>query len=397
MLQAPAPPPRMTREHEPAPATTVSVHIDTARGWRGGQSQVLHTVMGLRAAGHRAILVAPADGALFRRMSEGHDLVPLAPRQEIDLAIAWRLARLLRELRPDVVHAHDARAVAMGALALSLGAPAPRPAFVVARRVEFPLRRNAFSRWKYSLADCCIAISAAVRTRLLQAGIPADRIVVVHDGVDVDRIDHLPAAHVHAAFHLPHGAPVVGTVGALTPEKAHGHLIDAAALVVREVPDARFVIIGEGPLRDTLQHRIHRAGLDRHVVLGGFRADVLELTKGFDVFVLSSLHEGLCTALLDAMAASRAAVATAVGGVPEVVVDGATGFLVRPHDHRGMAERIVTLLKDPDLRQRMGAAALARARAGFTVERMIAETVVVYARLAGRPRAADTARRAADG
>src|SRR5512134_3823440 len=105
-----------------------SLHIDTARTWRGGQSQVRYTVLGLRAIGHRAALVANPQGELFQRMSEGLDLVPLAASSEIDLAAAWRLSRVLKQLRPNVIHAHDPGAVAMAAVALSIAAPRPRPA-----------------------------------------------------------------------------------------------------------------------------------------------------------------------------------------------------------------------------------------------------------------------------
>src|SRR5438876_8947111 len=116
-----------------------SLHIDTARTWRGGQNQVLLTVNGLRAEGHRAALVAHPNGELRRRAAEGLELIPLAPRMEVDLSAAWRLSRVVKRLRPDVVHAHDPHAVAMAALALSLGAPSmkdsPAPALVAARRV----------------------------------------------------------------------------------------------------------------------------------------------------------------------------------------------------------------------------------------------------------------------
>jgi glycosyltransferase involved in cell wall biosynthesis len=114
------------------------------------------------------------------------------------------------------------------------------------------------------------------------------------------------------------------------------------------------------------------------VFLAGFRTDALELTKGFDLFAMSSVSEGMCTALVDAMAASKAAVATAAGGIPEVMVDGVTGFLVAPRDDQAMAAKIVQLLRDDALRQRMGQAALQRARERFTVERMVEGTAAVY-------------------
>jgi L-malate glycosyltransferase len=372
-----------------------SLHIDTARPWRGGQSQVRYTVMGLRALGHRAALVAHPEGELLKRMSEGMDLIPLAPRSEIDLAAAWRLSRLLKQLRPDVVHAHDPHAVAMAATALSIASPTPRPALVASRRIEFRIARHSFSRWKYSQVDCFLAISRAVRDRLVADGIPAAKIEVVHEGVDVERIVHLPSGNLHAALFLPAGAPVVGSIGALVAQKAQHTLIEAAALAVRQVPDMRLVVLGEGELRAALEEQIHHLHLERHVFLAGFRPDVLELMKDFDVFALSSIYEGMCTSLVDAMAAQKAAVATAVGGVPEVLADGETGFLVRSHDAHGMAERIVELLKDAGLRRRMGDAGLARARRLFTVERMVAATASVYERLAGRGRAAGSAHRAA--
>ena len=374
-----------------------SLHIDTARGWRGGQSQVLHIVQGLRAIGHRAVLVAHPDGELLRRMSEGHDLIPIATRGEVDLSAAWRLSRLIMRLAPEVIHAHDPHAVAMAATALSIVAPSPKPPVIGSRRIVSPMAKNSFSRWKYSQVDCFIANSVATRDRLAAEGIPREKITIVHEGIDVERIVRMPAANVHAEFFLPTHAPIVGNVAALVPHKGHHHLIDAAALVVRDVPDVRVVIVGDGELRDALERHVRDKHLERHVFLAGFRTDALALTKGFDLFAVSSVTEGMCAALIDAMAASKAAVATEAGAIAEVVVDGKTGFLVPPRDHAAMAARLVVLLKDAALRQRMGEAALARVRAAFTVERMVEETAAVYARLAGTRRGAGTASLSARG
>jgi glycosyltransferase involved in cell wall biosynthesis len=365
-----------------------SLHIDTGRTWRGGQRQVLYTVLGLRQLGHRAALAAHPEGELFRRLSEGLDLIPLAPRHEIDVSAAWRLSRVIKQLRPDVMHAHDPPAIAMATTALSIAAPSPKPPLVASHRVELRIGHNSYSRWTHSQVDAFVANCAAIGDRLVADGIPRQKVTVVHEGVDVERVVGLAAGNVHAEFYLPTHAPIVGTVAPLVPSKGLHHLIDAAALVVRRVPDVRLVIVGGGELRESLERQITEAHLARHVFLAGFRTDALELTKGFDLFAMSSVSEGMCTALVDAMAASKAAVCTAVGGIPEVMVDGVTGFLVPPRDHRAMADKLVMLLEGDALRTRMGEAALERAREAFTVEQMIEGTAAVYERLAGTRRAA---------
>jgi glycosyltransferase involved in cell wall biosynthesis len=371
-----------------------SLHVDTARTWRGGQNQVLLTVNGLRAIGHRAALVAHPDGELRKRAAEGLELIPIAPRTEMDLSAAWRFSRLVKRLVPDVIHAHDPHGVAMASLALSLGASSAsagrRPALVASRRVDFRLKGNSFSRWKYRQVDCFIAASEAIRQILLADGVPADRAVTVHEGIDVEHVLAAPPVNVHEAFWLPHQAPVVGNVAALVPHKGQRYLVDAARQVVREIPDARFVILGEGELREHLEKQVKEHHLEKHVLLPGFRTDVLGCLKGFDVFAMSSITEGLGTSLLDAMACGRPIVATRAGGIPEIVEDDVNGLLVPVRDAAALARAIVRMLKDDALRRRIGEAGLARVCDRFTVERMVAETAAVYARVAGTGHAADS-------
>lgn len=363
-----------------------SLHIDTARTWRGGQNQVLLTVNGLREIGQRAALVAHPDGELRRRVAEGLELIPLAPLTEMDLSAGWRLSRLLKRLQPDVIHAHDPHGVAVAALARSMAtgpAGARPPAIIASRRVDFHLKTNSFSRWKYRQVDCFVTASEAIRRMLLKDGVPADQAITVHEGIDMAHVQAAPPVNLHETFFLPHHAPIVGNVAALVTHKGHRYLIDAAHLVVQAVPDARFVILGEGDLREPLERQVREHHLEKHVLLPGFRPDVLGCIKGFDLFAMSSITEGLGTSLLDAMACSRAIVGTEAGGIPEVVDPEVTGLLVPARDPRRMADAMIALLKDDARRQRMGEAGFARVGERFTVERMVAETAAVYARVVG--------------
>jgi glycosyltransferase involved in cell wall biosynthesis len=358
-----------------------SLHIDTAETWRGGQNQVLLTVTGLEEVGHPAFLVAHEAGELKRRAREGLRFLGFNPRSEFDVHAAWQLARILGDVQPDVVHAHDPMGVALAAMALRMKTRLrARPLVVAARRVDFHLKRHAFSKWKYQQIDVFIAASRLIASMLAGDGIPPERIEVVHDGVNVGYIDKQPIVDARATFWVPHGAPLVGNVAALVPHKGQRHLVAAAVRVVREMPDARFLILGEGELREPLERQIRDLGLERHVLLGGFRPDALGLMKSFDFVVMSSVTEGLGSAILEAMTCSKAIVGTTAGGIPEAVVDGETGLLVPPHDEAAMAAAILRLLVDHDLRQRFGEAGRRRVQEDFSVEKMVGRTLSVYER-----------------
>ena len=330
------------------------------------------------------MLVAHPEGELYRRASEGPDLVPLAPRNEVDLSAAWKLSRIIRDWKPQIVHAHDPHAVAMAGLALSFSAPEPRPRIVASRRVDFHLQGHSFSRWKYRQVDLFIAASRAIRDILEHDGIPPDRIVVVHDGIDVAKIGRLPAVDLHAELWLPHKVPVLVNVGALVAHKGQKHLIEAMPLVLRELPDAHLVIFGEGELRSALERQVKELRLEKHVLLPGFRADVLQLMKTADLFVMSSVTEGLGSTVLDAMAMRLAVVATKAGGIPEAVLHGQTGLLVETAEPREMAGAIVRLLKDAAFRKRLGDAGHAHVTEQFGVGRLLEGTLAAYRRVAER-------------
>jgi glycosyltransferase involved in cell wall biosynthesis len=177
---------------------------------------------------------------------------------------------------------------------------------------------------------------------------------------------------------------VIVNVGALVGHKGQKYLIDAMPAVLREVPDAHLVIFGEGELRLPLEKQIKHLHLTKRVLLPGFREDVLSLMKSADLFVMSSLTEGLGSAVLDAMAMGHAVVGTNAGGIPEAVVPNATGLLVDPGDAQQLAGAIVTLLKDAERRKAYGEAGRARIAGQFDVDSLVSGTLAVYERLTSR-------------
>jgi glycosyltransferase involved in cell wall biosynthesis len=361
-------------------------HLNTERTWRGGEGQTLALAAGLARRGHRSVVVAQSGGELARR-SAAADLPTheVAMRGEWDLLAVRRIARLLRAERPDVVHMHTSHAHTLGVLASRFTGVGVR---VVSRRVDFSIHRHRFSlsgiKYRHGV-DRYVAISSAVRERLVLDGIDPARIAQVHSGIDPDRLRGGDAARARADLGIPSGAPLFGTIAHFGWHKSLETLIAAAESVVERVPAAWIAIIGDGDLRPALEAERGRSRVASRILLPGFRANVADFLAAFDVFVMPSVMEGLCTSILDAFAVGVPVVAARAGGIPELVDDHVTGRLVPPRDPPALANALVETLRDDAARRRFAAAGRERLLARFTHDAMVDGTIAVYRELlAGR-------------
>ena len=363
------------------------LHVDSELPWRGGQNQVLLLMRRQRARGDDPQLAAPGRGALAARAAaEGFPVHPVGMRGTWDIPAVLALARVMRRIRPDVVHWHAARAHAIGAMAALL---APHPARVLSRRVQLPVRRSPGSRLLYALRiDRIAAISSAVRDALVQSGINARKIDVVPSGIDpAPARDAARRAELRAGLGCSEEEVVGINVSALAAGKGHHDLMRGAAIALLRAPRLRLWIAGEGPLEEALRAERRSLGLEQEVQLLGFRADIMSLLHGADFFCLPTLHEGLGSSILEAMSAGLPVIATRVGGIPEIVEDGRTGILVRPSDPGALADAMVEMATRPELREAMGARGASRAD-GFSADRTAEATYEVYrSALASRRRA----------
>jgi glycosyltransferase involved in cell wall biosynthesis len=366
------------------------LHVDTERGWRGGERQALWLAGELDRRGYGSIVAARRGEPLSTRAIEaGLSVVDCSPLSEIDPRAAWHLRRAIHHHRIDVVHAHTAHAVAVAGLG-TLGTNVP---LVVSRRVDFPLRTNAGTRWKYGRASAVIAISHAVARVLATSGIAADRIVVVPDGVDVGRVVAPTTPEALASLGVSGHGPLIVQVAQLVGHKDPLTFVRAMARVLELVPDAHGLLVGDGPLRADVEREIRQLGLASNVHLAGYRTDADALLAAADVACLSSREEGMGSVLLDALAFGLPVAATRAGGIPEVIVDQACGLLADVENPVALGDAIVRLVRDDALRARVRANARPRANE-FSVERMTDRTIAVYegvlARRGGRSRAAAT-------
>ena len=346
------------------------LHVDPERGWGGGEVQVMTLLRELERQGHASTVAADPHGSLVQAAGAiGIATTPLRIRNNLDVGAGLRLRRLVRGY--DVVHFHTARAHAMAPFCRGVGAR-----LVVTRRMDYVPAGGPYARFLYNRAvDAVIAISEGVRDALMRAGVERERIRVVPSGIDVARLVPAPDAGdvLRREWGIGPEAVAVVVLGALERRKGHAVLLAAAAQLG---DDLRYVFCGDGGERGTLEETAAR--LPGRVGFAGFRRDVATCLAAADVVAMPSLHEGLGVAALEAMAAARPVIASRVGGLGEVVVDGETGILVPPSDPPALAAGLTRLARDRDLRARYGAAGRARVLAVYSGARMAEGTLACY-------------------
>ena len=328
--------------------------------------------------------------------------VDLRGRGQLDPLATARLARLLSRERFDLVHTHSLRAELAAVLAARLSGRRPRIIRTVHNTDDFYLRRSTswLARWSLRQCDAVIGISDAVVDYLVEhARLPRKRLTRIYYGLDgplppapsptgtwgepssVAKEPPSPGGGRRDAYVSRGGwAPTIGMIARLAPQKGHKVLLDALPAVIRRFPALRVELVGHEHLTTIAELRRYaeQRGVAEHVSFAGFRDDLPTLLAGWDVFVLPSLWEGFGLVLLEAMAAGRPVVASRVGPIPEVVVDGETGLLAEPGRPEALADALIRVLEDPALARRLGEAGRRRVAERFGLGRMIAEITALY-------------------
>lgn len=358
----------------------VVLHLDTERGWRGGQRQALWLARSLADRGHVSIVGArPGEPLAGYAAREGLTVVPCSPAFELDPVAVVKLRGTIARRSVRILHAHTGHAVALAALA-TIGTSVKT---IVTRRVAFKPRSNYGSRWIYGRADAIIAISRAVANGLLASGIPEDRVEIVPSGIDLTRAFSRATPATLARLGVSAGEPLVVQVAQLDDSKDPLTFVRAVEEARKQVPNVRALLVGDGPLRAAVEAEVARLRLGDALRVTGYRPDAESLLAAADVVTLSSRVEGLGTVLLDAMAMGRPIAATTGGGIPETVQQGVSGLLSPVGDAAKLGSDIAAILRDPSLAGRLSEGARQRAQ-DFSVERTADLTLAVYRRVLGQ-------------
>lgn len=343
------------------------IHVASGREWRGGQRQTWLLARELQRLGVDQLLVTRRDSELARRAAaDGVAVRAVSWEMGLDPR-AWWATRAEARRTPSILHAHDGHAVSIARWVADSDTP-----WIATRRNASPL--GAPAGWRS--AAKVIAISQAVKAQLLRDGIPEVKLAVVPSGIDLEAVRAAPQEDLRGWAQIATGVPVVVTVAAATKEKGLVNALAACAFLVREGRDFRWVFIGDGPDRLSIQASAKHPGFRGQFLLPGHHPEPVRLLRGADLFVLPSLSEGLGTSVLDAMALDIPVIASDTGGLTELVGDGA-GLLVPPADPEALATAVARMLDDPGLRQRAIAGGRARVER-YTVRRMAEGMRSVY-------------------
>ena len=363
-------------------------HVAMGDLWAGAEVQLLSLMRYLaRLPGFECSVILFNEGRLAEELRKlPVSLTVISEQTFSPMGIAYRLAKALRKIRPDVVHTHKYKDSFIGTLvARSLGIPyvvrvvhgLPEPFMGLrnAKMVAYTAADRLMTGW---FVDRVVAVSSDIE-KVLIGMYGSNRVSCIHNGIDLEAVRVTTSREAfRRKWQIPEDAVVIGTVGRLVPVKGHAILLDATRILQASIGNVALVLVGDGPLRKDLEANAKRLGLEKSVIFAGQQDQSYDFMNMMDVFVLPSLHEGIPMVVLEALALQRPVVATRVGGIPEVIEHGQTGFLAEPSDASSLARLLQRLVEDLPMAVSIGKAGRTRVEEKFTARTMAGKTAELY-------------------
>jgi glycosyltransferase involved in cell wall biosynthesis len=364
------------------------LHTESSVGWGGQEMRILLEAGAMQQRGHRVLIACAPDCRLaVSARALGLGVVGVAFRWALDWRAIRSVRRLMREKQVDIVNTHSFIDGWVGAVAARL---ATGVKVIRTRHLANPVSTRPLTRLLYTrLTDAVVTTGQALRRRLIQEnGLDPERIVSIPTAVDLGRFDpaRYPSSGLRRELGIPIPAPLIGSIAMLRRMKGHEIFLEAAALVLARIPEARFLIVGDipsaSPVKAELIRSADRLGIRKQVIFAGYREDIPEVLAGLDCVVLASTRsEGLPQVIVQALAMARPVVATAVGAIPELIRDRITGILVPPNDSPALAEGILRVVREPGLAAQWALAGQASVREGYSLPNMALQVEQLYQRL----------------
>ncbi len=360
---------------------TTILHIDTEKYWRGGQQQTVYLHQELLRLGWHSILLCPPASKTQQHCAEKHIPVTTCKmRNDADIIAALKISGIVKKERVNIIVAHTAQAISLAIPAVKRNKNCK---LVAIRRVDFHVGKNALSRWKYTtnLLDRIAAVSGAIKNILISDGIAQEKISVIHDCIDLHKFTNSPSPDaLRVKLQIPENNFIIGTVAALAGHKDYPNLLQAAKIVLNLKRNITFIAVGSGGDEQVLKELHKELNLADSFKFVGFQEDVGQFLKLFDLFVLPSKTEGLGSSLLDAMAMGLPVIATNAGGIPEIVEHNKNGLVVKKQNPQALAEAIIKMAEDEDLRKKFAEEGLKRVER-FSVRNIVEQYITLFKNL----------------
>lgn len=362
-----------------SPSELKILHVSSAKTWRGGEQQIAYLVEELNKQGVRQWILCAKGSAMEAHCRE--EQIPFftyPKRFSVNPAVGWRIRQLCLKNQVSLVHVHDSHSHTFACLAATVfGIAVP---VVLSRRVDFPIRKNVFSKWKYQHPAIrkIICVSRFIK-KIMEADIIAkERLAVAHSGIDLQGFSFQNTNILHREFHLPKEIPIIANVAAIAPHKDYFTFVNTVEILVQKGLQAKFLIIGgDGGEKTSIENYIASKNLKQHISICGFRTDIPRILPEIELLLFTSKMEGLGTSLLDAFACKVPVVATAAGGVPEVVKHGETGLLAPVKAPQKLAHQVLTLLQNPSLKRKICKQASVAVK-NFSISKTAFKTMEIY-------------------
>ena len=370
-------------------------HVAMGDMWAGAEVQLLALMKYLvRLPGFEWNIILLNDGKLANELRRLPLSLMVIPEGEYGpLSIALGLSKQLRSLRPDIVHTHKYKdSVLASVIARCLrvpyvvrvvhGMPEPFKGLKNLKMAAYTFMDKLVTRW---FVDKVVAVSSDIHT-VLSRMYGRDRVVQIHNGIDLETVRVTTDRSIkRKEWHIGENVVLIGTAGRLVPVKGHTILLRALHTVAERHQNVRLLLVGDGPLRDSLKVEAIQLGLEEVVIFAGHQEQSYDFIDMMDIFVLPSLHEGIPMVLLEALALKRPVVASRVGGIPEVVSDHVSGRLVNPGDDTALAVGLEELIQDRHMAASLGVAGRNRVEKEFDAALMAKRTAEMYRFCANHP------------
>ncbi len=354
------------------------LHLSSEASWRGGEQQIAYLVEELSKIGVENTIACRTDSAFAAYcLQKNWEHVDLPFKGSTDLRTTAGIKKICKQEKVDLIHMHSAKSHSLAVLSHLLGNTTP---LVLSRRVDFPIRNNFLTQWKYNHAAIkkIICVSHTIEQIVRRNIRRPERCLTIHSGIDLTRFQQPPSGYLRNRYHIPDEALLIGNTSAIAAHKDYYTFVDTAELFLKDYPAAYFLIIGEGPESKAIQQYIAQKGLSQKIILTGFLPNIPEILPELDIFLITSQTEGLGTSVLDAFACKVPVVATRAGGIPEMVIHERTGLLAGIKEAPMLAAHLKKITEDPSLRSHLVDNAYQHLLDDFTKENTASQTFRVY-------------------